>query len=296
MIVAVPLRLPAVPVFMPTLSAVLLDPAARLLNDPLAVSPLVPVAMLPFNPSAGPLAMLLMFSATGATTAPTRTLPNTTGFGVAALACARLPAIPLMVPLNARFRSASGVKPRPLPIAVPFEVSSNWYDAVIAPAVVGVSVTCIDVASVSPASKPRDRPAVVAEAPRPGVGQPAEGHVQRFRERARHLRVGERDRLGDRTAAHQHGTEVEIPRIVDRPCRQVVARDRGMTTCGARSRVASPLLPVPLDARFSVTLPFCTPALAAVIPTLIALLLLPAARLTIGPPLPWRSRSCRHWR
>ena len=59
-----------------------------------------------------------------------------------------------------------------------------------------------------------------------------------------------------------------------------------LTTCGARSRVASPLVPVPFDARFTVTLPLCTPALAAVIPTLIALLLLPAARLTIGPPLP----------
>ena len=102
MIVAVPLRLPAAVVFIPTLSAVLLDPGATLVNVPVAVSPGVAVAMLPFNPSAGPTATLPMVNATGATAAPTRTLPNTTGFGVAALACARFPAVPVTFPSSAR--------------------------------------------------------------------------------------------------------------------------------------------------------------------------------------------------
>jgi hypothetical protein len=90
--VAVPLREPAVAVFMPTTKLVLfVAPGARLEKLPVAVRPDVAVEIEAFRPSAGAVAWLLIVSAWLGAVAPTRTLPRLTGFGVAALGCASWP-------------------------------------------------------------------------------------------------------------------------------------------------------------------------------------------------------------
>ena len=74
-------------------------PGARLLNEPVAVSPDVAVLMDAFKPSPTWIVFWIVNACEGAA-APTRTLPRLTGFGVAALAAARVPTLAWMRPLT----------------------------------------------------------------------------------------------------------------------------------------------------------------------------------------------------
>jgi hypothetical protein len=163
-IVAVPLRTPALAVSMPTTRLeLLLACGPSRVNEPAAVTPALapPSAALSRSEKPSFAAVLAIVSACCATL-PTRTLPKLTGFGAAGLALASRKTLPVasIVPVTPTDWLGSAVMPSPL-VPAPSDAKLTRTAPLTPPAAAVLSPTVMPLVLLAPAPSPLTAPAKV---------------------------------------------------------------------------------------------------------------------------------------